>query len=274
MSKISLYQKTKQVLSRRNRSLIVELVRSDFKLRYQGSVLGYLWSLLRPLMLFGVLYVVFTKVIKVGVGIPHYPAYLLLGLVLWTFFVEATMSGLNAITGRGDMIRKVSIPKYTIVISTTASAFVNFIFNMVVVIIFMILGHVAFRPTLIFVPFFIAELVLFCLGVSFLLATLFVKYRDFSHVWEVSLQILFYATPIIYSLAIVPVRLRKLMSLNPLTQIFQDVRSVMITPQTLTTKQVFDSQLGRILPALIVIAVLTLGSWYFRRNSRKFAEEL
>jgi len=257
-----------------NRSLIRELVISDFKLRYQGSVLGYLWSLLRPLMLFGVLYVVFTKVIKVGVGIPHYPAYLLLGLVLWTFFVEATMSGMNAITGRGDMIRKVSVPKYTIVMSTNASAFVNFFFNMIVVVIFMVLGHVAFRPTLLFVPFFIAELVLFSIGVSFLLATLFVKFRDFSHIWEVSLQILFYATPIIYSLAIVPVRLRKLMSINPLTQIFQDMRSVMITPQTVTTKQVFNSELGRLLPFLVVILVTILGAWYFRRNSRKFAEEL
>src|SRR5581483_3057731 len=95
-----------------NRSLIRELVRSDFKLRYQNSVLGYLWSLLRPLLMFGVLYVVFTKVIKVGGSIPYYPSYLLLGLVLWTFFVEATVAGMNAIVGRGDMIRKVSIPKY------------------------------------------------------------------------------------------------------------------------------------------------------------------
>ncbi len=273
-NKPSLYQRSKLVISKRNRSLVSELVRSDFKLRYQGSVLGYLWSLLRPLMLFGVLYIVFTKVIKIGTGIPHYPAYLLLGLVLWTFFVEATMSGMNAITGRGDMIRKVSIPKYTIVVSTTASAFVNFFFNMIVVVIFMILGHVAFRPTLIFVPFFIVELIIFCLGVSFLLATLFVKYRDFSHIWEVSLQILFYATPIIYSLAIVPARLQKLMSLNPLTQIFQDMRSVMITPEALTTKQVFGSQLGRVLPALIVLAVTVLGAWYFRSSSKKFAEEL
>lgn len=269
-----MHKKFKEIFGKRNRSLVTELVRSDFKLRYQGSVLGYLWSLLRPLMLFGVLYVVFTKVIKIGGGIPHYPSYLLLGLVLWTFFVEATMSGLNAITGRSDMIRKVSIPKYTIVASTTASAFVNFFFNMLVVILFMVLGHVAFRPNLIFVPFLVLELVVFCVGVSFLLATLFVKYRDFSHIWEVTLQVLFYATPIIYSLAIVPARLQKIVSLNPLTQIFQDIRSVMITPETLTTRQVFQSQLGRLLPMLIVMGVLILGAWYFRHNSRKFAEEL
>src|SRR3990172_266651 len=114
-----------------NLSLIRELVASDFKLRYQGSILGYLWSLLRPLMLFGVLYVVFTKVIRIGDGVPYYPAYLLLGLVLWTFFTEATLAGMNAITGRGDLIRKVSIPKHIIVLSTKLSALVNLCLNLI-----------------------------------------------------------------------------------------------------------------------------------------------
>src|SRR5476649_457099 len=119
-----------------NLNLIRELVASDFKLRYQGSVLGYMWSLLRPLMMFGVLYLVFTKVVRVGNNVPHYPAYLLLGLVLWQFFVEATVGGMNAITGRGDLVRKVNIPKYIIVISTNISAFINFCLNLVVVVIF------------------------------------------------------------------------------------------------------------------------------------------
>src|SRR5690349_17448974 len=110
---MSLPKKAKAAIQPSNRSLIRELVVSDFKLRYQNSVLGYLWSLLRPLMMFGVLYIVFTKIIRIGGTVPHYPSYLLLGLVLWTFFVEATMAGMNAITGRGDLIRKVSIPKYT-----------------------------------------------------------------------------------------------------------------------------------------------------------------
>lgn len=252
----------------------MELVRSDFKLRYQGSVLGYLWSLLRPLVMFGVLYIVFTKVIKIGNDIPYYPAYLLLGLVMWTFFVEATTSGMNAIVSRGDMIRKVNVPKYIIVVSTTASAFVNFSINMLVVLIFMFLSDVPLRWTLIVVPVFIVELVIFALAVSFLLSALFVKFRDFSHIWEVVLQVLFYATPIIYALSIVPPRLIKWMSINPITQIFQDVRSFMITPETLTTKEVFNSQLGRIIPGLIVIFVSIVAVRYFKRTSQKFAEEL
>jgi ABC-2 type transport system permease protein len=257
-----------------NRSLIRELVASDFKLRYQGSTLGYIWSLLRPLLMFGVLYLVFTHVIRVGNNVPHYPSYLLLGLVLWQFFLEATSGGMNAITGRGDLVRKVSIPKYTLIISTTLSALVNLCLNLIVVFIFMLLGHVNFRINILLAPLYIGELLVLALGIAFLLSTLFVKFRDIGHIWDVILQILFYATPLIYSLAIVPHRFIKFVSLNPLAQIFQDMRSVMITPAALTTKQVFNSQIGRIIPILIVLAIFVLGAWYFRRSSKNFAEEL
>ena len=257
-----------------NRSLIGELVSSDFKLRYQGSILGYIWSLLRPLLLFGVLYVVFTHVIRLGGDIPNYPSYLLLGLVIWTFFLESTMAGMNAITGRGDLVRKVSIPKYTLVISSTLSATINYGLNIIVVFIFMFFGHVAINEYILFAIPLTIELIIFCLGLSFLLSTLYVKFKDISHIWDVILQVLFYATPIIYSLAIVPSKIAKLMSLNPLTQIIQDMRAVMITPETVTTKQVFDSQLGRILPALATVVLLVLAALYFRRSSKYFAEEL
>ena len=269
-----MHQRIKQYLNPSNLNLIRELVASDFKLRYQGSVLGYLWSLLRPLFMFGVLYIVFTHVIRLGNSVPHYPAYLLLGLVLWTFFIEATVSGMNAITGHGDMIRKVSIPKYTIVVSTMLSAFVNFCFNMVVVLIFMFFGHVHFRITLLLVPFLIVELMIFALALSFILSALYVKFRDLSHIWDVILQTGFYATPIIYPLAIVPKRFVKFVALNPLTQIFQDMRSFMITPAAETTKQVFNSEWGRILPMLIVLALCIIAIWYFRRSSGRFAEDL
>lgn len=264
----------KRVLSPSNLSLMRELVASDFKLRYQGSVLGYLWSLLRPLFLFGVLYIVFTHVIRLGDDIPHYPAYLLLGLVLWQFFTESTLAGMNAITGRGDLVRKVSIPKYTIVLSTTISAFVTLCLNMIVVFVFMFFGNVEIRPEIILAIPLLIELVMLCLGIAFILATLFVRFRDISHIWDVILQVLFYATPIIYSFKIVPQRLAEILSLNPLAQIFQDIRSVMITPETLTTKQVFDSQLGRIGPMLFTLFVLVVGAYYFRSRSKYFAEEL
>ncbi len=268
----------KRVFKPSNRSLIRELVVSDLKIRYQNSVLGYIWSLLRPIMLFGVLYLVFTKIFPVGKGIDHFPAYLLLGLVLWTFFIEATVSGMNAITGRGDMIRKVNVPKYTIVISTTFSALVNFCFNMVFVTIVMLITHVQVRWTLLLAPFFMLELIIMVLGLSFLLSALFVKYRDFSHIWDVVLQVLFYGTPIIWLMnqnPNIPPKLVKILCLNPLAQIMQDMRSVMITSATVTTKQVYNSQLlGRVLPVVLILSLAVLSGWYFRRSSGKFAEDL
>src|SRR5450759_5410806 len=128
--------KLSNIFSRRNRILLRELVITDFKLRYQGSVLGYAWSVLKPLFLFAILYVVFGLLIKLG-SIEHFSVYLLLGIVLWTFFAEATNQGLASIVGRGDVIRKISFPKYIIVLSSTISALVNLFINLIIVAIFM-----------------------------------------------------------------------------------------------------------------------------------------
>jgi ABC-2 type transport system permease protein len=199
----------------------------------------------------------------------------LLGLIIWTFFVESTMSGLNAITGRGDLVKKVSVPKYVFVISTTTSSMVNLLLNFIVLAVFMFLGQVVPNAyTLLFGPILLLELVIFCTSVSFLLAALYVKFRDLGHIWEVALQVLFYATPIIYPLSIAPVKVAKIISLNPLTQIIQDIRTLLITPETLTTKEVFGSQVGRIIPMLIVLVLAVLSTWYFKRSSGMFAEEL
>lgn len=264
----------KNIFKPTNVNLVRELVISEFKLRYQGSVLGYVWSLLRPLMMFAVLYVVFTQIIRLGTDIPHYPVYLLLGLVLWTFFTEATMGGMNAITGRGDLVRKVSIPKYLIVVSTNISALVNFFLNMLVVFIFMFFTGADMSIGMLWVPLLLLELFIFCLALSFLLAALFVKYRDISHIWEVILQALFYATPIIYAFAIVPPFIAQFVALSPLTQIIQDIREVMITPATLTSQEVNTSLLGQLAPFIIVLVLLVVSVTYFKRNAHKFAEEL
>lgn len=259
-----------------NRSLIRELVASDFKLRYQGSVLGYLWSLLRPLFMFGVLYVIFTLVFKLTNGLRYPAPYLLFGLVMWQYFIEGTTSGMNAITGRGDMVRKVSIPKYTILLSTNISAFITFLLNMVVVGIFMAAGHVAPHWQMLLTPLFIIELIALTLALSFLLSVLFVKFRDFSHIWDVVLQVLFYATPIIYTYTRIPAthHYRQLIAWSPLAQIFQDARAALIEPDTLTTEKIFHSWLGLVLPVVAILILLILSALYFRRSSKNFAEEL
>src|ERR1017187_4278418 len=164
--------------------LLRELVRTDFKIRYQNSILGYVWSLLRPLLLFVILYFVFTKFLKVGTGVPHYPVYLLLGLLFWNFFVEVTSGSVTAIVGKGDLIRKINFPKYIIIVAVLSSGLIKLSLTAVVVAIFMIAGHVAVSwQALLLIPLLL-ELVVIAVTVAFFLSTAFVRFRDVSYIWE------------------------------------------------------------------------------------------
>ncbi len=261
--------------------LLRELVKTDFKLRYQGSMLGMAWSVLKPLMLFAVMYVVFVRFLRFGAGIPHFAVSLLLAQTLWAFFQEATSQGMQAIVGRGDLLRKLKFPKYIVVVSSTVSALINLVISLFVVLIFMIVNGVEFRPTILLFPFVIIELYLFSLGVALLLSTLFVRFRDIGHIWDVIMQAWFYATPIIYPLTqLIDVgwlSIAKLvLMLNPIAQIIQDARYLVVTTQTETIWGLVGQQcwLLKLIPLLIIVIVLLVGVTVFRRRSPYFAEEL
>lgn len=261
--------------NKRNRILLRELTVTDFKLRYQQSALGYLWSILKPLMLFAVMYVVFAKFLAMGGDIPNYAVYLLAGISSWTFFSEATIQGLQAIVGRGDLIRKINFPKSIIVLSGTVSALINLGFNLIVVFVFAIITGVKFRWTIFLLPFNILEMYLFALGIGLFLGALYVKFRDISYLWEVALQILFYGTPIIYPISMVSAThptMAKIMMLNPAAQVIQDIRYNLVTDQTQTLWNMVDNPAWGAVPLVITAAVLALGVWYFGKSSKSFAE--
>lgn len=265
----------KHIFSKRNRALLAELVRTDFKIRYQNSVLGYSWSLLRPLFMFVILYVVFVKFLKVGGHIPHYPVYLLLGIVIWNFFNEITLQSVSSIVGRGDLIRKVKIPRWAIVVSTSFAASINFGLNLLVFAVFLVISKVGIGLSALWLPLIFVEVYIFCLGISFFLAAAFVKYRDVSYIWEVILQALFYLTPILYPLTIIPsLTIQKILLLNPMAQAIQDARYAVITQQTVTIHNIFNGGWYSYIPFLIVGLTITVGSLYFRKESKYFAENL
>ena len=269
--------KISNILSRRNRILLRELVVTDFKLRYQGSVLGYLWSLLKPLMLFAIMYLVFVKFLRIGADVEHFPIYLLLGIVMWTFFTEATNQGMQAIVDRGDLIRKINFPKYIIVVSGTLSALINLLLNLIVVFVFMMINGVDLHRSILLFPLNIIELYVFSLALAFLLATAYVKYRDISHIWEVFLQGAFYATPILYPISLVISQSElaaKIMLLNPAAQIVQDARYNTVTHQTITTDGLIDNPYIVAVPYVIVAFAIILASWYFKRSQKYFAENV
>lgn len=267
----------KHVISKQNRALLSELVRTDFKLRYQGSVLGYAWSLLRPLLLFATLFVIFVKFLKFGADIPHFSIYLLLGIVLWTFFADMTNQSLSSIVARGDLIRKIRIPRWIIVLSASVSALISLGLNLLVVLVFMLLDGVDLLQTSLWLPLILIEIYVIGLGFSLLLAAAFVKYRDVSYIWEVIMQAGFYATPILYSLTLITnVTYQKILLLNPMAQAIQDARYALVThsPNNITIERAFNSDLIRVVPIALCLVVLVLGVWYFRKEAKTFAENL
>lgn len=268
--------KISNILSRRNRILLRELVVTDFKLRYQGSALGYAWSLLKPLFLFIILYIVFDYFLRLGRDIEHFPVYLLLGVVLWGFFTETTTNGLQSIVARGDLIRKINFPKYIIVISGTISSLINLAINMGVVLIFMLINGVDFSWQSLWAIPLIIELYVLSLAIAFLLSALNVKLRDTGYLWEIFLQAAFYATPILYPLAMVIAQSEtaaQVIMLNPVAQIIQDMRYVLVTHESV---RLYDLVSGWkiVIPFAVIVVLSVCAAVFFRKNSRYFAEQI
>lgn len=266
-----------RVWDRKNMILLKELTKTDFKLRYQGSVLGYLWAVLRPLLMFAILYLVFAKILKFGGDIPHYPIYLLTGTVLWSFFSECTGQGIQAMVNRGDLIRKISFPKYIVVVSSTLTAVINLLINICVIIVFALINGVEPSLSWLLVPLSILELYALSLGISFLLGAINVKYRDVASIWDVLTQALFYTAPIIYPISMAAAMsptAAKILLLNPISQVIQDVRYNIVTKETVTTWTYINSPILKFVPLIIIIVIFVTGALYFRKKSKRFAEEV
>ena len=257
--------------------LLKQLVITEFKLRYQGSVLGYLWSLLKPLFLFIILYFVFVYFLRIGAGIPHWPVSMLLGIVLWNFFSEITNGGLRSIVSRSGLIRNINFPKYIIIVSSTASALINLTLNLTIVSLFMIIDGVPFSWSMLMLPVFIFELMIFGMGMAFIMSTIYVKLRDMQYIWEIIMQGLFYASAVIFPLSRVLATsntIGMIMLLNPVAQTIQYSRKFFITHDLPTIYTLSNNIILSFVPFVIVILVFVFGALYFRKKSPYFAENV
>ena len=272
----------KRLQERYHYALVVfkELVKTNFKLRYQGSYLGVLWSVLQPLMLFAVMYVVFVKFLKFTDGTPTFPISLLCGTCLWQFFTESTSMGMRSIVDRGDLLRKIHFPNYIIVAATTMGSMISLAINLGVVILFGFFAHAHYTWRVITVIPSILQLYAISLGVALLLGSLYVYFRDIGHIWDVILQALFYATPIIYPLSMVQKNPKfswaaDFMMLMPTTQTIMDIRHNLLSPEYVPTIwTVVDNKILCLIPYVLSVLVLWLGVHVFRKYSAKFAEVL
>ena len=261
---------------RRVLHLAVTLAVMEFKLSFFGSVLGYLWQLMRPLLFFGVLYVVFTEFVRIGEGVRYYPAILLMGIVLFTFFSDSTSRSVTAVIDRENLVRKIEFPRLVVPLSVVLLAYFNLVLNLLAVLVFVLATGVDPRLEWLAFPLLLVPLGLFAGGLAMLLSALFVRFRDVQPIWEVLLQVLFYGSPILYVLDILPSdELRELVvRFNPLATILVQARHTLIDEQAPNAWDAAGGFVYLLIPATIVLVVLALGFWVFNREAPRIAEEL
>lgn len=261
--------------NRRLANLTWLLAVTEFRLRFFGSALGYFWQLARPLMIFGVLYVIFTKIVRFGVQpIDHYPVYLLTALVVYLGYSEATARAVNLLVERENLVRKVHFPRLAVPLSSVLTATFNLGLNLVAVFAFVLINGIDPRPEWLLVPLLLTPMLVFASGMAMLLSSLFVRFRDVGPIYEVVLQVLFYATPIFYSIETVPAGVRTLYLCNPLAATVQQLRHTVIDPSAATTAEAMGGAGYLAIPAAIVVIAFVLGFWVFRREAPRVAEEL
>ena len=247
----------------------------EFRLRFFGSVLGYLWQLMRPLMLFSVIYLVFTQAFKLADDVAFYPVTLLTGIVLFTFFADATGGAVGSVVERENLVRKVYFPRLVVPAAVLLTAMFNLTLNLFAVAIFVFASGVPVRLSWIMLPLLIAMLVVFAAGIAMLLSALYVRLRDVGPIWEVLMQVIFYGTPIIYVLELVQVRwLQQLMMMNPLGSILEQVRHDVIDPAAPSAAEAIGGRGYLLIPATIVVGMFALGYWVFSREAPRIAEDL
>jgi ABC-2 type transport system permease protein len=248
---------------------------TEFKRTYFGTVLGYIWSLIRPLMLFGVLLFVFTKVFKVGSALPNYPVLLLLGIVLYTLFQEATQNAVTSVVAQEGVVRKTQFPRLVIPLSTVLTSTFNFLLNMVVVFIFILAWGVDPTWTWLLFPLAVLALFVFTCAVSSMLSVLYVRFRDVAIIWVVLAQVLFYGTPILYPIEFLgDPAIEELLMVNPLAVIFEQVRVWVLEPDAPTAAAAAGGVLHLLPAAAIYFGVCALSVWIFSRRAPHVAEDL
>jgi ABC-2 type transport system permease protein len=259
------------------------LARTEFKLRYFGSVLGYVWSLMRPLLFFGILYLFFTKIIGIGRGIPHYGVYLLTGIVLWNYFAESTVNCVGCLVGREGLLRKVRFPRMVVPLSVSLTATFNLGMNFIAVVIFAISdGLTPGLRWLELLPI-AAALIVLGTGLGMLLSALYVRFRDVQPIWEVTLQAWFYSSPIMYTasaygsssrVSFGSRTLEHVALVNPVATLLTQMGHALIGGDHFPSASTAGGTTSVGVAMFLILATFSLGWWVFTREAPRVAENL
>ncbi len=250
----------------------------DFKANYTDAALGYVWSLVKPLAYFGVLWLVFAHLLRTANQTSDFTLFLLIGILLFLFFLDSASAMLPSIVEQGATLRRLAFPPILIPLSASVAIGITFCVNVSAFAVFAAIQRLQPRIAWLLVVPLLAELYLFTIALGLLLSALYVRFRDVGQVWELTAQLLFFACAIFYPIGILPAWAQKVAFLNPFVQIMQDIRHVVLGgasgPNDLTAATVYAGAGGRLIP-LLVVALLFLAAFaFFRREGRYFAERL
>jgi ABC-2 type transport system permease protein len=250
---------------------------TDFKVRFYDSALGYLWTLMKPLLFFGVLYVVFSLIVRIGDDVEHYPAMLISGIVLFFFFSESTGKGVTSVVDSENLVRKIHFPRMVIPLSSVLTNTFFLLLNLIAVFVFFAIDRVEIRASWVQLPLLLMLLFVFTTGVTMLLSVLYVPARDIKPIWEVASQALFYLTPVLYPISLVAEQNEKLANLvmvNPIAAIIQQSRHAMIDPAQPSAAEAIGGAPRLLIPLGILVGTFLFGLWLFNRMAPRIAEEL
>lgn len=246
-------------------NVIKELSWGDFKLKYYGSFFGLFWSFLKPLFMLSILYLVFFFFLKVD--IENYVWFLLLGIIFWNFFADATKDSMQNMVAKAHILKNVNIPPFVIIVSSLLHSFWTFMIGLLAFfILFFVFGFYPGESIILF-PYFIILLMLLTAGISFIVVPLSVRFKDFNHMWDIFLQMLFWITPIAYQHFIVPEAYMKWYLLNPIARVIIEARTTVIYSTFPEGKQIF-------ITTLIVLCIFIVGFTLFKKMSRSLVEQL
>ncbi len=259
---------------RRSLELLWLIAVTDFKKTYFGTVFGYLWSIARPLLLFGVLLAVFTQVFRIGSGVPHYPVLLLFNIVLFGFFQEATGTAVTSIVAQESVIRKTQFPRLVVPLAVVLTSLFNLALNLVAVAVFLVAFGVTPTWTWLGFPLILALLTGLTTAVSMIVSALYPRFRDMAIIWTVLSTVLFYASPVLYPLEKVPAALRDVLMLNPISLLLELARRWVIDPTAPSLTGLVSNPLWLLAPVAIYVGTCVLAVRVFRREAPRIAEEL
>lgn len=259
---------------RRTLDLLYLIAATEFKRAYFGTFLGYLWTLARPLMLFGVLLAVFTQAFRLPDTVEHYPVLLLFNIVLFGVFSEATTQAVTAVVAKEGIVRKTQFPRLVIPLSIVLTSLFNLGLNLVVVFVFLLAFGVDPQWTWLLLPVLVLAITVFTTAVAMIVSSLYPRFRDVAIIWSVASTALFYATPVLYPLEVIADSMRRIVALNPLAPIFELGHRWIVDANAPSPVTLTGGWARLLIPIALYLGTCALAVWVFRREAPRIAEAL